>query len=126
MASPERPAIDSWLPLKPELFHVLLALADAERHGYGIIKEVERATDGEIRLAPSPLYRRLKKLLDAGVISEADIRPAPEHDDERRRYYRLTALGRRILGAEARRLVDLADGDKIRRLARIGPELRRV
>ena len=113
----------AWLPLKPEVFAVLVALVDGERHGYAIIKEVERSTDGQIRLAPSPLYRRLKRLLDTGIIAETEERPAPELDDKRRRYYRLTALGRRVVGAEARRLVSLADGEKIRRMAKqAGPK----
>ena len=75
-------------PMKPDLFQILLALEDEERHGYAILKEVERNTNGQVRLEPSPLYRRLKRLLDAGIVQEADQRPVPELDDERRRYYR--------------------------------------
>jgi len=108
-------------PLKPDLFHILLALEEGERHGYGIIKEVERSTEGQIVLEPSPLYRRLKRLLDDGIISEAEKRPVPELDDERRRYYRLTAHGRRMVTAEARRLVALAGSERVRILAGAGP-----
>ncbi len=108
---------DSSAPLKPDLFHILLALEEAERHGYGILKEVEQRTDGRIRLEPSPLYRRLKRLLDAGIVEESAKRPAPELDDERRRYYRLTEAGRRMLAAEARRVVALAGSERVRRLA---------
>jgi DNA-binding PadR family transcriptional regulator len=105
------------LPLKPDLFHILLALEEGDRHGYGIIKEVERSTAGEIRLEPSPLYRRLKRLLEAGIVEESEKRPAPELDDERRRYYRLTEHGRRIVAAEARRVVALARNERVRTLA---------
>jgi DNA-binding PadR family transcriptional regulator len=108
-------------PLKPDLFYILLALEEGERHGYGIIKEVERSTDGQIRLEPSPLYRRLKRLLDDGVVEESEKRPVPELDDERRRYYRLTACGRRLVTAEARRLVALAGSERVRALASAGP-----
>lgn len=107
----------SLLPLTPELFHILLALADTERHGYGLVKQVERATGGAVRLAPSPLYRRLKRLMEQGIVAESERRPAPELDDERRRYYRLTAAGRKVLRAEARRLVALAGDERVRGLA---------
>jgi DNA-binding PadR family transcriptional regulator len=109
-------------PLKPDLFHILLALEESERHGYGIIKEVERSTDGQIRLEPSPLYRRLKRLLDEGIVEESEKRPAPELDDERRRYYRLSASGRQLVTAEARRLVALAGSERVRALASAGPK----
>lgn len=110
------------LPLKPDLFHILLALEEAERHGYGIIKEVERSTGGQIRLEPSPLYRRLKRLMEVGVVEESAKRPAPELDDERRRYYRLSPYGRRLVRAEARRLVALAGSRRVRALAGGDPE----
>ncbi len=109
------------LPLKPDLFQILLALEDGERHGYGIIKEVERITEGQIRLEPSPLYRRLKRLLDGGIVEEADKRPVPELDDERRRYYRLTDNGRALVAAEAQRLVALAGSERVKNLARAAP-----
>jgi DNA-binding PadR family transcriptional regulator len=105
-------------PLKAEDFHVLLALEGEERHGYSILKEVERATEGRIRMAASPFYRRLKRLEEWGWVEESDERPAPELDDERRRYYGLTRLGRSVLAEEARRLVELAGRLPVRRLAR--------
>ncbi len=119
MLDQENPA--SQLPLKPDLFQILLALEEGERHGYGIIKEVERSTDGQIRLEPSPLYRRLKRLLDSGIVEEADKRPVPELDDERRRYYRLTDYGRALLAAEAQRLVALAGSERVKNLAQQAP-----
>lgn len=93
------------LPLTPAVFHILLALADGERHGYGIMKDVEAHTQGAVKMGPGTLYGSIKRMLAAGVIEEADERPDPELDDERRRYYRLTPLGRRALAAEAERLV---------------------
>ncbi len=119
MLDPQNPA--SQLPLKPDLFQILMALEEGERHGYGIIKEVERSTDGQIRLEPSPLYRRLKRLLDSGIVEEADKRPVPELDDERRRYYRLTDYGRALLAAEAQRLVALAGSERVKNLAQEAP-----
>ena len=107
---------EDFLPLKPDLFQILLALEDGDRHGYGLIKQVAKQTDGLIRLEPSPLYRRLRRLLEDGIVSEVDHRPAPNADDERRRYYRLTALGKAILAAEAARLVKLASSARIRAL----------
>ncbi len=98
---------DSFLPLKPNWFHVLLSLADQEQHGYGIMQEVMDRTDGKVRLWPATLYGTLKRLMDEELIEESDKRPAPELDDERRRYYRLTRLGRRVLAAESARLQDL-------------------
>ena len=101
-----RPSPDprSFLPLTPLAFQVLLALADEGRHGYGIIQEVEARTDGLIRLRSGSLYTLLQRLLDEDLIVESDERPAPEQDDERRRYYKVTELGRGVLAAEARRL----------------------
>jgi DNA-binding PadR family transcriptional regulator len=94
----------SFLPLTPLAFQVLLALADEERHGYGIIREVDTRTGGLIRLRSGSLYTLLQRLLDEDLIVESDERPAPEKDDERRRYYKVTELGRGVLTAEARRL----------------------
>ncbi len=110
-------------PMKPDLFQILLALEDEERHGYAILKEVERNTNGQVRLEPSPLYRRLKRLLDAGIVQEADQRPVPELDDERRRYYRLTDYGRQLVTAEAQRLVKLAASERIKNLAKAAPRI---
>lgn len=105
MANPR--AVESFLPLKPHWFHVLLSLADQEQHGYGIMQEVLERTGGKVRLWPATLYGTIKRLIDEDLIEESDERPAPELDDARRRYYRLTRLGRRVLVAESRRLEDL-------------------
>jgi DNA-binding PadR family transcriptional regulator len=105
MKKPPEP--DSFLPLKPHVFHVLLSLADEDQHGYGIMQEVLDRTDGKVRLWPATLYGTLKRLMDEDLIAESGDRPAPDRDDARRRYYRLTKLGRRVLTAECRRLEDL-------------------
>ncbi len=107
----------SFLPLAPDLFHILLALSEEDCHGYGIMKAVEEMTAGEVILNPSPLYRRLKRLVEAGIVTESDRRPAADQDDERRRYYRLTDFGRRILGAEAARMVALSETRLVQALA---------
>jgi len=101
---PSRRDAESLLPLTPAMFHVLIALADAERHGYAIIKEIARRTDGDIRLSAGTLYALIRRFADEGVIEESDERPDPSLDDERRRYYRLTPFGRELARAEARRL----------------------
>ncbi len=98
---------EDFLPLRPHRLHVLLSLADQEQHGYGIMQEVLERTGGKVRLWPATLYGTLKRLIDEELIEESDERPAPEQDDARRRYYRLTRLGRRVLAAESRRLEDL-------------------
>jgi len=92
------------LPLTPPVFHILLALADEERHGYGIMQDVARQTDDTLQLGPGTLYGCLKRMLAAGLVEESDERPDPALDDERRRYYRMTALGKRAVRAEAQRL----------------------
>jgi DNA-binding PadR family transcriptional regulator len=107
----------SFLPLKPELFQILLALSEEELHGYGIMKAVETATGGGITMEPSPLYRRLKRLLDDGIVAEGTGAAGTLGGDPRRRYYGLTPFGRQVLAAESRRLVDLAEDARIRRLA---------
>ncbi len=101
------PSPDSFLPLKPNWFHVLLTLAAQEQHGYGIMQEVLERTGGKVRLWPATLYGTLKRLIDEDLIEESDERPAPDLDDARRRYYRLSGLGRRVLAAESARLEDL-------------------
>jgi DNA-binding PadR family transcriptional regulator len=101
MAAPEE-----FLPLKPHWFHVLLCLADQDQHGYAIMQEVLERTGGKVRLWPATLYGTLKRLIDADLIEECSGRPAPG-DDERRRKYRLTRLGRRVLAAECQRLEEL-------------------
>jgi DNA-binding PadR family transcriptional regulator len=100
-------APDSLLPLPPAVFHILMALADDDRHGYGIIQEVSSRTGGEVRLSPGTLYRSIQRMLDDDLIVEVNERPAPELDDERRRYYRITQFGRAVARAEANRLYEL-------------------
>lgn len=92
------------LPLPVSEFQILLALADEERHGYAIMREVAFRTDGEVQIGPGTLYGSIKRMLSSGLIEESDERPDPALDDERRRYYRITALGRRTVVAEARRM----------------------
>ena len=100
-------------------FHILLALADAERHGYGIMQEVESRSQGSVRLGPGTLYGAIKRMLAAGLIVESDRRPAAESDDRRRRcYYRLTRSGRKIATEEARRLAALVRVAEAKRLIR--------
>src|SRR6478672_2722967 len=94
----------AFLPLTPAVFHVLLALAGGERHGYGIIQDVAAATNGSVALRTGTLYTVLKRLLDESLIVESADRPDADEDDERRRYYALTPLGRKVAHAEARRL----------------------
>jgi len=106
---PEFSAPESMLPLTPAMFHVLLSLSDTERHGYGIIKEVESSTDNKVKLGPGTLYGLIKRMLADGLIEESDERPDPRLDDERRRYYRLTEFGRQVAAAEAKRLSELVD-----------------
>jgi DNA-binding PadR family transcriptional regulator len=91
-------------PLPPAAFHILVALADDDRHGYAIIQEVAARTGGEVTLSAGTLYRSIQRLLEQGLILETDERPAPEFDDQRRRYYRITPRGRAAARAEARRL----------------------
>ena len=110
-------AVDSVLPLTPAIHHILLALFDEERHGYGIMLEVSRLTAGATKMGPGTLYGTLKRLLAAGLIEEAEERPDPELDDERRRYYRITRFGARALRAETARvsvLLDAARAKKVR------------
>ena len=92
------------VPLSPPVFHILLALADEERHGYGIMQDVAHQTGGGLQLGPGTLYGCLKRMLAAGLVEESDERPDPTLDDERRRYYRMTRLGKRVVRAEADRL----------------------
>lgn len=96
------------LPLTPAAFHVMLALAEGERHGYAIMQGVAQDTAGRMKMGPGTLYGTIKRLLEAGLIEESDERPDPELDDERRRYYRLSGLGQRVVRAEAQRYADLA------------------
>jgi DNA-binding PadR family transcriptional regulator len=101
------PGPERFLPLKPHWFHVMLSLTHEERHGYGIMQEVLDRTSGKVHLWPATLYGTLKRLIDEELIEESAERPVEELDDARRRYYRLTRLGRRVLAAESERLEDL-------------------
>ncbi len=100
-------AIDGFLPVKPLVYHILLALAEEERHGYAIIQRVRERSENRLRLETGPLYRQLKRLLDEGLVEESEHRPAPDRDDQRRRYYRLTRLGHAVIAAETERMADL-------------------
>jgi DNA-binding PadR family transcriptional regulator len=110
------PEIDphSFLPLKTQWFHIMLSLAGDGQHGYGIMQEVLERTGGKVRLWPATLYGSLKRLIEAELIEESDERPAPELDDARRRYYRLTAVGRRVLDAECDRLQELVRAIRVK------------
>jgi DNA-binding PadR family transcriptional regulator len=101
---PPRVDIERFLPLKPVAFQILLTLADGERHGYAITQDIAGRTSARLRLEPGNLYRALRTMLDDGLIEESERRPAPDLDDERRRYYRITGLGRRVAAAEVARL----------------------
>jgi DNA-binding PadR family transcriptional regulator len=107
---------EDFLPLTPAVFNILLALADGEKHGYGIMLEVEANTKGQVLMGPGTLYGSIKRMLQAELIEESDERADPDMDDQRRRYYKLTALGRRTLRMEAERLasqVQIARAKKI-------------
>ncbi|MGH9175705.1 MAG: PadR family transcriptional regulator [Vicinamibacterales bacterium] len=107
---------DSFLPLTPVAFEILLALADGEQHGYSIMREVERRSSGAVTLHPGTLYRALARLLETGLIEELEERPDPRHDDERRRYYQLTDRGMAVARAEAERLESQLTAARARRL----------
>jgi len=110
-----RDDVNALLPLQPATFHILVALADGPRHGYAIIQDVASRTNGEIKLSPGTLYRSIQRMLEDGLVVETRDRPAD--DDERRRYYRLTPLGRAVAEAEAARLTDLVRMARARGLA---------
>ena len=112
---------ETYLPLPPATFQILLALVDDERHGYAIMKEVEERAEGTVRLGPGTLYGSLKRLLEAGLVAEGGERTDPEMDDERRRYYRLTKLGLSVARAEARRLDAMVRGARRKNLIGLGP-----
>jgi DNA-binding PadR family transcriptional regulator len=99
--------VERFLPLTPAAFSILLALAGGEKHGYAIMQEIARVSAGALRVGPGTLYRSIKQLLATGMIDESGDRPDPALDDERRRYYRLTGLGRQVVRAEAARLARL-------------------
>jgi len=104
MALPAEPSPDDLLPLQLAAFNILVALAEGDRHGYAIMREVAERTGGALTLNPGTLYTTIRRLLDQGLIVERDHRPDPAQDDERRRYYGLTPFGRRVAKAEAARL----------------------
>jgi len=101
------PQTASLLPLPSATFHILMALASEDRHGYAIIQDIEQRTNGALRLSAGTLYRSIQRMLEQGLLVETSERPAPELDDERRRYYRITVLGTSVAKAEARRLSEL-------------------
>ena len=107
--------LQTFIPLKPQWFHIMLSLASGEQHGYGIMQEVLNRSMGRVRLWPATLYGSIKRLVEAGLIEESAERPAPELDDARRRYYRLTPLGKQVLNAECERLQELVRTIQVQR-----------
>jgi DNA-binding PadR family transcriptional regulator len=107
---------EEYLPLTAPVFHVLVALADGSKHGYAILKEIADRTDGKVQLSSGTLYAIIKRLLQDGLIDEIDERP--DRDDERRRYYGLTAFGRQVAAAEAERMEELLRAARAKRLIR--------
>lgn len=118
-----RERIEGHLPLTPSAFHILLCLAEGPRHGYAIMKEVEETTGGRVSMGPGTLYGTIKRLLASGLIDETRERPDPEVDDRRRRYYRLTDLGRGVAAAEASRLEEAVASARSKRLLPVPTEL---
>jgi DNA-binding PadR family transcriptional regulator len=108
--------VERFLPLPASVMHVVVALADGEKHGYAIMRDVAELSGGAVRMGSGTLYGSIKRMLDQGLIEEADERPDPALDDQRRRYYRLTALGHRVGAAENRRLWSLVDAARLRQL----------
>jgi DNA-binding PadR family transcriptional regulator len=107
------------LPLPPATFHILVALVDEDRHGYAIMQDVAARTGGDLKLGAGTLYRSIQRMLEQGLIEELRERPAPEFDDERRRYYRITRFGRAVARAEAGRLSQML---RIARAKGLAPE----
>src|SRR6476659_7995001 len=107
---------DQLLPLTPPVFHILVALSEGERHGYAIMRQVAEDTEGALQLGPGTLYGCLQRMLAAGLIEESDWRPDPQLDDERRRYYRISDFGIRVVRAEAKRLAAAVTSARARRL----------
>ena len=105
----QRSDLHDLLPLKADTFHVLLVLLRGERHGYAIMREAAERSEGRVELQAGALYRLLARLLDDGLVVESQRRPAADADDERRRYYRITPLGKRVIAAEAERMAALAE-----------------
>jgi DNA-binding PadR family transcriptional regulator len=105
---------EGYLPLTPAVLDIMVALGDEELHGYAIMQEVRRRTDGQRRLAPGTLYRSLKQMEQRGWVAQSEERPEPSLDDERRRYYRLTEIGRRVALAEVERLEGLVGAARLK------------
>jgi len=103
----DKESLDALLPLQPASFHILLSLADEDRHGYAIMLDVAQRTNNQVRLSAGTLYRSIQRMQEQGLIVETRVRPAPEEDDERRRYYRITPLGKAVAHAEVRRFDSL-------------------
>jgi len=112
---------DSFLPLTPATFHVLFALADGELHGYAIMQSVAATTAGRVTMGPGTLYGTIKRLLESQWIEECESRPDPSLDDERRRYYRLTGLGQRVVSAECQRYAALVRVARSKGLLTVSP-----
>ena len=108
--------VERFLPLPASVMHIVVALADGEKHGYAIMRDVAELSGGAVRMGSGTLYGSIKRMLDQGLIEEADERPDPALDDQRRRYYRLTGLGHRVGAAENRRLSSLVDAARLRQL----------
>lgn len=111
--------VERFLPLTAVAFEILLALADGEQHGYSILREVERRSGGGVALHPGTLYRALARLLESGLIEELEERPDPQYDDERRRYYQLSALGIAVAKGEAERLAGQLAAARARKLLKV-------
>ena len=114
--APDPNDIDSYLPLPASAMHIIVALAAGERHGYAIMRDIDELSAGSVTMGPGTLYGSLKRMIDQGLVEETDERPDPVLDDERRRYYRLTALGQRVGAAEQARLTGLLDAARLREL----------
>ena len=114
--TPDPNDTDSYLPLPASAMHIIVALAAGERHGYAIMRDIEDLSHGSVTMGPGTLYGSLKRMIDQGLVEETDERPDPALDDERRRYYRLTALGERVGAAEHARLAALIDAARLREL----------
>ncbi len=119
--APIKPQPEELLPLTPAVFHILLALADRERHGYAIMQEVAANSEGKVQMGPGTLYGSIKRMLAANLIEETGERPDPELDDERRRYYRLSDFGRKVLAMEVDRLNHLVHVARTKSLAGDAP-----
>lgn len=115
-AMASQPDIQSFLPLTPAVFHILLSLASGERHGYAIMEEVKQTTNGRVKMGPGTLYGTIKRLLENKWVEESDRRPDPDNDDERRRYYRLTDQGNKVMRAEIQRYAQVLDTAKAKGL----------